>query len=126
MSNQTHFINGQWQAGNSSATLIKSENPATGETIWQGHAAQQTEVDTTVAAARSAFSSWAKTPLTKRIEVLKRYQDILKANQEELGKLISDETGKQLWEARTESAAMVGKIDGAIAAFEQRTGQAGH
>lgn len=118
----THYIAGQWLAGSDEANTITSENPATGATLFSGHAAQQAEVDAAMNAARQAFIEWASTPLEKRTQFLRDFQEILKAKQDELAQTISDETGKQLWEAKTEAATMIGKVDLSISAYEQRTG----
>ena len=39
-----------------------------------------------------------------------------------MAELIARETGKPLWETRTEAAAMVGKVEISIKAFDERTG----
>jgi len=118
----THFIAGSWVQTSNNSKLIESKNPSKGEVIWSGHAADQQGVDAAMHAARKAFKFWSRTPLEQRTQLLRNYQDLLKQNAEHLGQLISDETGKQLWEAKTEAAAMIGKVDLSIAAFDQRTG----
>lgn len=118
----THYIAGAWRQGHTNAMPVQSENPATGEVIWSGTSGQQADVDAAVNAARSAFPAWARLPREERVEVLQRYQQILRTRQEELSRTISEETGKQLWEAHTETATMIGKIDLSITAYDQRTG----
>lgn len=120
--NKTHYIDGHWNSGEPSSTLIISENPATGNEIWQGRAAEQITVNAAVQSARNAFSKWALTPLSKRIAIMESYQSILKTHQRELAQCISDETGKQYWEASTEAATMVAKIGLSLSAYDQRTG----
>lgn len=68
-------------------------------------------VDESVHAASGAFRSWKKTPLTERAEFLKKYQAALKHRGDELCEAIAREVGKPLWEARTELAAMINKVD---------------
>lgn len=122
MTNTTHFINGKWLAGDSSAASFDSTNPATGEVLWSGNEASAELVNEAVQVAENAFKSWSMTTLESRIEILKRYQELLKENQLQIATDISNETGKQLWEAKTEAAAMVGKVDLSISSYEQRTG----
>lgn len=122
MTTKTHFINGQWIADPDSERLIESSNPATGELLWSGMAAGSTVVDQAFDAAKHAFPAWARLDVEQRVAILKRYQEILKQRKAELAELISRETGKQLWEATTEAATMIGKIDLSISSFEQRTG----
>lgn len=118
----THYYNGGWHPGQTTAKLIESRNPATDELLWAGHAAQAAEIDAAMQSARKAFTAWARTSVEHRTDVLKRYQEQLKTAQARLAEAISDETGKQLWEARTEVATMIGKVDLSIAAYAARTG----
>lgn len=68
-------------------------------------------IDQAVAAAREAFSSWRRTPLAQRAELLKKYQAAIKKREEELTEAIAREVGKPLWETKTEIAAMANKVD---------------
>ena len=100
-----------------------STNPATGETLWEGPEATPAEVAAAVAAARAAFPGWADLPRADRIEAVKRYQAVLKSRAPEIAEAISRETGKALWETTTELAAMAGKVDISIRAYDERTGE---
>lgn len=122
MNHKTHYYDGQWHVGSQNSELIKSENPASGAIIWSGHAADSAAVEHAANAARKAFPAWARTPLDERIALVKRYQDVLKARQSELAEAVSNETGKQLWEAKTEIATMIGKVDLSLSSYETRTG----
>ena len=104
-------------------TQLTSTNPATGEVVWTGPEATPAEVAAAVAAARAAFPGWADRPRQDRIEAVKRYQAALKANADRLAETIANETGKPLWETKTEVAAMVGKVDISIRAYDERTGE---
>jgi succinylglutamic semialdehyde dehydrogenase len=57
-----------------------------------------------------------------RLEIVKRFAEQLKENSEELAIAIAKETGKPLWETRTEAGAMVGKIAISEKAYHERTG----
>ena len=61
--------------------------------------------------ARKAFLSWSDKSMEERKEYLLRLKELYLAHKEELATIISRETGKPLWEARTEAQAMAGKID---------------
>jgi acyl-CoA reductase-like NAD-dependent aldehyde dehydrogenase len=67
--------------------------------------------DEVVHAAQRAFSSYRKTSLDERREWLKAYQKALEARKEALAIAIARSIGKPLWEARTEVAAMIAKVD---------------
>lgn len=76
-----------------------------------GPEAYFSHVDKAVEAARSAYKVWSKTTLNERKEMLFRLQKVFKARSEEMAQAISRETGKPLWEARTEASALAAKID---------------
>ena len=120
MSENSLYINGRWLAGNGPA--FSSQNPSDGSTLWQGAAADAEQVDTAVRAARQAFPAWAALGSEAREKVLRRFGEILDANREPLAETIARETGKPLWETRTEAAAMIGKINLSVKAHATRTG----
>ncbi|GMM86401.1 succinylglutamate-semialdehyde dehydrogenase [Pseudoalteromonas sp. MTN2-4] len=114
------FINGEWLAGQGEA--FSSLNPANNEVIWQANSATAEQVDSAVKSAREAFYSWSDMAFEARLEVVKRFAEQLKENSEELAIAIAKETGKPLWETRTEAGAMVGKIAISEKAYHERTG----
>ncbi len=99
--------------------LISIE-PATGATLWTGSSG---DADAVVDQARDAWPGWAATALLKRIEAVRRYGNRIRADGDELAELIARETGKPLWEARTEVESVVKKVDISVNAFAERTPQ---
>lgn len=120
MSQAIQFIQGQWQSGNGS--LFSSVNPATGDVIWQGQAADELQVGLAVNTARQAFIGWSQQALAERIAVVQAFAGLLQQHTEAMAVLIAEETGKALWESRTEVAAMIGKIAISSKAHQERTG----
>ena len=55
-------------------------------------------------AAHAAFPAWRAVPAKQRAQILKRWNDLIVAHQEDLGRLISREQGKPLAEGRGEVA----------------------
>jgi succinate-semialdehyde dehydrogenase/glutarate-semialdehyde dehydrogenase len=55
-------------------------------------------------AAHAAFASWRSVPAKQRAQIIKRWNDLILAHQEDLGRLISREQGKPLAEGRGEVA----------------------
>jgi len=53
-------------------------------------------------AAQAAFATWRAVPAKQRAQILKRWNDLIVAHQEDLGRLISREQGKPLAEGRGE------------------------
>jgi len=102
------------------AATLTSYEPATGETLWSGAAG---DPDAEVGAARAAWPGWAAKPLAFRVETLRRFANLVRSKLEPFADLIARETGKPLWEARTEVEAVIGKVDISVAAYAERTAQ---
>lgn len=102
------------------AATLTSIEPATGETLWTGEAG---DVDAEVAAARAAWAPWAAKSFAFRVETLRRFANTVRGKSEALADLIARETGKPLWEARTEAEAVINKVDISVAAYADRTPQ---
>ncbi|MEJ7927241.1 succinylglutamate-semialdehyde dehydrogenase [Sphingobium sp. AN641] len=102
-----------------SAKLISTE-PATGAHLWEGSVS---DVPAEVARACSAWPRWAAQPIANRIETMRRFANAVRSAEEKLADLIARETGKPLWDARSEVAAVIAKVDISIAAYSERTGQ---
>ncbi|MFG6667053.1 succinylglutamate-semialdehyde dehydrogenase [Halomonas sp. HNIBRBA4712] len=115
------LINGRWQPGEG-AELLK-QDPVGGNMLWHGPAASATQVGEAVEAARSAFAEWARTSFEQRRALVERFAEVVKARSEELAVAIASETGKPHWEARTEAAAMAGKVALSIKAHDERAGE---
>ena len=113
------FIGGAWVAGAGAA--FTSHNPADGALVWEGRAADPAQVREAVAAARAAFRDWRRVPIAERIAILERYARLVEDEREALARAIAEETGKPLWDARGEAAAMAAKVRISISAYEERT-----
>ncbi|HEY0314651.1 MAG TPA: succinylglutamate-semialdehyde dehydrogenase [Sphingomonas sp.] len=98
--------------------MLISTEPATGAVIWEG---PEGNVDAEVAAARAAWAEWAARPLTVRIETLRRVVNTVRARSDQFADLIARETGKPLWEARTEIEAVIAKVDISVHSYSERT-----
>lgn len=115
------FIDGQWcKAG---GPAFASRNPGTGAVVWEGNSASAADVDRAVSSARRAFETWSALSFDARVEIVRRFAATLTGRKEQLAHAIGRETGKPLWEARTEVAAMAAKVDISITAYQERTGE---
>ena len=93
-----HYING----AHYSKTAERSGeifNPATGEVTAHVSFATPAVLDEAVASATQAAVEWGKTSLTKRVQVLFAFREILNARKEELAAVITSEHGKVLSDA---------------------------
>ncbi|WP_299016839.1 succinylglutamate-semialdehyde dehydrogenase [uncultured Photobacterium sp.] len=116
----TQWIAGSWQAGK--GEVMRSLNPFTGDVIWRGQGAAPEQVEQAVTSARQALLGWQKLSFAERKAIVERFAQQIKLNSENIARTIAEETGKPLWETRTEAAAMVGKIAISLRAYEERTG----
>ncbi len=101
-------------------TDLLSHEPATGAELARlpiGNA------DDEVAAARAGWVGWAARPLVFRVETLRRYANVVRQRYDAFADLIARETGKPLWEARTEIDSVIAKVDISVAAYAERTAQ---
>ena len=100
-----------------SKTLTSSE-PATGAHLWSGEIG---DAASEVAAAREALPDWAGHSVSYRCEAVRRFANTVRKREQEFATLIARETGKPLWEAKTEVAAVINKVDISITAHAERT-----
>lgn len=114
-----NYINGTWVAGRGQP--LSSTNPTTGEVIWNEKMADSEQVQQAVAAARVAHSGWAHTSFAARCEIVTKFRSLIEQKQDELATLIAQETGKVLWDAKGEVAAVLGKLNFSLKAYEERT-----
>ncbi|AOJ01397.1 MULTISPECIES: succinylglutamate-semialdehyde dehydrogenase [Burkholderia] len=115
------FIDGAWVDG--AGPVFSSRNPGTNARVWEGASASAADVDRAVASARRAFAGWSALDLDARCAIAKRFAALLVERKEALATMIGRETGKPLWEARTEVASMAAKVDISITAYHERTGE---
>ncbi|MES2137824.1 MAG: succinylglutamate-semialdehyde dehydrogenase [Pseudomonadota bacterium] len=102
------------------AQKLVSTDPATGEQVWSGEIG---DAAAEVAAARAAWPAWVGHSHAYRIEAVRRFANVVRKREEEFARLISRETGKPFWEARTEVAAVVNKVEISVDAYAERTPQ---
>lgn len=102
--------------------MMRSTDPATGQTIWEGEETALDQMPAIVARARAALPGWASRSVEGRVEILNRYADILKQRTDGIARDLARETGKPLWESRAELASMIGKVAVSTAAQAERAG----
>jgi succinylglutamic semialdehyde dehydrogenase len=101
------------------STLVSTE-PATGEVLWSG---QLGDAGAEVSAARAAWPEWAAHSHAYRIEAVRRFANVVRRKEAEFADLIARETGKPLWETKTEVAGVVNKVEISVDAYAERTPQ---
>lgn len=80
------------------------------------------EIDAMIAKSVAAFHTWRDVPAPRRGELIRRFGDKLRANKEELAKLVTIECGKILDEGRGEVQEMIDICDLAVGLSRQLFG----
>src|SRR6516165_9369976 len=97
-----NYIRGEWisvQRGRD----VEVRNPANqDEIIGKGFLASRGEAEAALAAASDALPSWSRMPAPKRGEIVERAADLLRAEQDEIARLLTREEGKMVAEAKGE------------------------
>ncbi|MEJ2089839.1 MAG: NAD-dependent succinate-semialdehyde dehydrogenase [Gammaproteobacteria bacterium] len=97
------FINGEWVEGDA-GEFFPVVDPATGEEIVQVTHCGAAETRRAIEAAEAAMRGWRARPAKDRSAVLRRWFDLIMANQEDLAMIMTAEQGKILAESRAEIA----------------------
>jgi betaine-aldehyde dehydrogenase len=87
------YINGQFTAGHATE-VIQVINPATEEILGEAPRGTAQDVEKAVAAAKEAFPSWKRMPAWERAGLLHEVAVKIKAHEEELARLLTEEEGK--------------------------------
>ena len=97
------YIGGKWENANGGATH-EVVNPATHEKIGTVPDMGAAETRRAIEAAHAAFPAWAARTAKERAIILRRWYELMMANQEDLAILMTAEQGKPLAESKGEIA----------------------
>ncbi|HEY1912803.1 MAG TPA: NADP-dependent succinate-semialdehyde dehydrogenase [Vicinamibacterales bacterium] len=95
------YVDGEWVTREA---VIAVDDPSTGTTIGSVPRLGVAETRLAIDAAARALPSWRAKTAKERATVLRRWFDLMMANQEDLARLMTTEQGKPLSEARGEVA----------------------
>ncbi|MFB1017930.1 MAG: aldehyde dehydrogenase family protein, partial [Burkholderiaceae bacterium] len=95
------LINGEWVDGNGTFAVT---DPATGEHLADVANLGAAHAEQAIAAANAAWGAWRKTTAKVRSQILRKWFDLLMANQADLARIMTAEQGKPLAEATGEIA----------------------
>ena len=96
-----HYIAGEWSDGDGIETF-ESINPATGEAIATFQRGTPTDVERAVAAAEEAFDEWRRLSYIDRAEYMWEIFHELRDREDELGEVVSKESGKEISEGKAD------------------------
>ena len=94
-----NFVGGEWLAPTPS-NWHDLTNPATGESLGRVPMCGITEVSEAVRAAHEAFPKWRETPVAQRARYLFKFKSLLEDNFDEIARIVTQENGKTIDEAR--------------------------
>ncbi|OON72514.1 CoA-acylating methylmalonate-semialdehyde dehydrogenase [Streptomyces tsukubensis] len=117
-----HWIGGKSVQGTSGTTGPVTD-PATGAVTTRVDFAGADEVDTAVAAAKSAYATWGTSSLAQRTTILFRFRALLDAHRDEIAELITAEHGKVHSDALGEVARGLEVVDLACGITTQLKGE---
>lgn len=100
---QQAFIQGEWRDANNQQT-IDVTNPANGQLLGTVPKMGAVETRAAIEAANQALPAWRALTAKERAVILRRWFDLMMANQDDLAKLMTLEQGKPLAEAKGEIA----------------------
>jgi succinate-semialdehyde dehydrogenase/glutarate-semialdehyde dehydrogenase len=98
---QKCYLDGCWCDANGNATIAVT-NPATGETLGTVPKMGEAETRRAIDAAASALPAWRARTAKDRSSILKRWFELIMANQNDLAVIMTAEQGKPLAEAKGE------------------------
>jgi malonate-semialdehyde dehydrogenase (acetylating)/methylmalonate-semialdehyde dehydrogenase len=101
MNHVKHWINGA-EVSEKSDRQGDIYNPATGHVTGKVDFADVARIDEAVKVAATAFDSWRHSSLTKRVQVLFAFRELVNVNKEKIAALITAEHGKVLSDAAGE------------------------
>jgi succinate-semialdehyde dehydrogenase/glutarate-semialdehyde dehydrogenase len=106
---QACYIDGAWvgpggRGAPGGPSVIAVDNPATGEIVGTVPRLGRDDTRLAIAAASRAFPAWRKKTARERAAVMRRWFELMMANQEDLARLMTTEQGKPLTESRGEVA----------------------
>eukprot|EP00802_Teleaulax_amphioxeia_P003843 Tamp_03846.p2 GENE.Tamp_03846~~Tamp_03846.p2 ORF type:complete len:509 (-),score=91.48 Tamp_03846:1929-3455(-) len=93
-----NFINGEF-VDSKTDKFFDITNPATGEVIARTPQTTDAELKAAAESCQNAFESWKEVSVSNRMRVMLKLQAILRANSDELAKILSREQGKTLTDA---------------------------
>jgi len=105
-----NYINGDWKESKSTHWQ-DVVNPATGETIAKVPLSDAAEVNAAVEAAAAAYPEWRRTPAEDRIQPLFKLKQLLEEHLNDIARIITQENGKTLAEAKGEMRRAIENVE---------------
>ena len=105
-----NFIGGAW-VESSASEWLDDTNPATGEVIARVPLSPRADVDAAVRAGLDAWEEWRETPPLSRARYFFTLRDLMEQHFEELARIVSQDHGKIIDEARGEVRRAIENVE---------------
>ncbi len=105
-----NYINGEWVEPNVSE-YVDVINPATGAVIARTPLSRAADIEAAAQAAGDALPAWRRTPAQERIQYLFKLRDLLKSNNDEIARTITNECGKTFDESKAEMVRAIENVE---------------
>ncbi|HEX2514210.1 MAG TPA: aldehyde dehydrogenase family protein, partial [Chloroflexota bacterium] len=105
-----NYAGGEW-VDPTGMDLLDVLNPATGGPIARVVLSSKAEVERVVALAQDAYPAWRATPPVERARYLFRQKELMEGHFEELARLITQDHGKTLEDARGEVRRAIENVE---------------
>jgi malonate-semialdehyde dehydrogenase (acetylating)/methylmalonate-semialdehyde dehydrogenase len=106
----SQYANGRWVESNA-AEWQDVVNPATGEVLAKVPLADAAEVTAAIEVAAAAYPEWRRTPPEDRIQPLFKLKQLLEEHINDLARIITQENGKTLSEAKGELRRAIENVE---------------
>jgi len=104
------FIAGEWRDAADGKT-IAVHNPSTGKEIGRVAHAGKADLDRALEAAQKGFETWRDLPAIERAKTMRRAAALMRERAEAIAKILTQEQGKPLAEAKVEAMAAADIIE---------------
>lgn len=105
-----NFVNGEW-VDSATKSWLDVKNPATTETIAKVPMSTKEEMTKAIEAAQDAWWSWRETPPVSRARVMFNLKTIMEREFENVARIISQEQGKTIDDARGETRRCIENVE---------------
>jgi malonate-semialdehyde dehydrogenase (acetylating)/methylmalonate-semialdehyde dehydrogenase len=117
------FIDGKFVESEASE-WIEVTNPATNDVIADCPVTPSDEMERAIASAKAAQKDWAEVPVPERARYMMKYQALIKEHQEDIARILAEETGKTFADAKGDVWRGIEVVEHAMGAATHMMGEA--
>lgn len=105
-----NYINGKWVEAENTG-FVDVENPSTGEILGKVPLSTKAETNRAIDVADKAYKTWSQTPVARRVQPLYKLASLLRDNEEQIARVLSEEMGKSIPDACAEMKRVFENIE---------------